>query len=762
MSTASREGEAPVTGASYAGFLGQLPFFVGVPADDLAAFASTVLLRDLPAGADVVVQRQYGHAMFVIVSGAVAIRAVGADDNIVELGRLDRPGEFFGEAVLLGRGERTATVTAVTPVRLLEIEKHRFDLLTRRHRSVREHLEGVYHARAIATYLHTHRYLSMLNAPARDALARGARLKLYQRGDAVTKVGDPADSVLVIKDGVVKATRTSGGAMSILAYFNTHDVVGVSDGGSRDFGLEAVGQCEVIFIPRPAFQMMMMQHGDVARHFGKDDMHRRAAMAGVGGTVMQAAQAFLSAGVEVESLLVINLDRCVRCGNCVRACHSRHRYTRLDRRGPIFRRRAKIDAPRHEHIMLPASCRHCRDPECMIGCPTGAIQRFADGDVDINDNCIGCENCARKCPYGNITMRPLAESERPSPEITKRAIKCNLCRGYGYSNCVHECPRGAILRVDPLRYFEELALVMEAEQRDAIEWSRGQAKQLGLLGTKQQIRPRSTWFIPASLVLGVLAIAAIAAAALAGMTPGGMRGSTPVGLALGIAAAGCLGAAASLGVRKRMRNSAIGGLEAWTQFHMVLGAVGFCAAVAHAGFHVTGVFTTLLLLVFAFEVATGALGQIIYVTVPRTLTRLERHGLARLVEDLLDEQTTLERSIAELVATVNPRAWQALRPRIELLSGRTSSRMARRYDPPAAVAAAKQQLAQLLAAQPLGPDDRAALERVVESRCRLLDVRAQLVLHRRLKTWLVMHVATASALVILLAFHIVTALTLVR
>jgi len=51
---------------------------------------------------------------------------------------------------------------------------------------------------------------------------------------------------------------------------------------------------------------------------------------------------------------------------------------------------------------------------------------------------------------------------------------------------------------------------------------------------------------------------------------------------------------------------------------------------------------------------------------------------------------------------------------------------------------------------------------VVESRCRLLDVRAQLVLHRRLKTWLVMHVATASALVILLAFHIVTALTLVR
>src|SRR4051812_49028356 len=130
MTTAAREGEAPVTGASYSAFLAQLPFFGGVPADDLSAFASTVLLRELPAGTDIVVQRQYGHAMFVIVAGAVVIHATGADDVRVMLGRLNRPGEFFGEAVLLGRGERTATVTAETPVTLLEIEKHRFDLLT--------------------------------------------------------------------------------------------------------------------------------------------------------------------------------------------------------------------------------------------------------------------------------------------------------------------------------------------------------------------------------------------------------------------------------------------------------------------------------------------------------------------------------------------------------------------------------------------------------------------------------------------------------
>jgi Fe-S-cluster-containing dehydrogenase component/CRP-like cAMP-binding protein len=759
MSTATQAAAAPVTGAAYTSFLAQLPFFVGVSQEDLAAFANTVLVRTLPARTDVVVQRQYGHAMFVMVNGAVVVHAIGPEDVPVTLGRIDRPGDFFGEAALLGRGERTATVTTETDCVLLEIEKHRFDLLTRRYKSVREHLEGVYHGRAIATYMRTHRYMCLLDDRTRGELGRGARLKLFQRGDAVTKKDDAADTILIIKDGVLKATRQAGGQVSILAYFNTHDIVGMSDGPIRDFGLEAVGQCEIIFLPRNSFTLAMAQYPDVARHFSKDDMTRRAAMGNMGGTVMMAAQAFLSAGVEVESLLVINLDRCVRCGNCVRACHARHTYTRLDRRGPIFRRRSKLDGRQHEHIMLPASCRHCRDPECMIGCPTGAIQRFPDGDVDINDNCIGCQNCARKCPYGNITMRPLDEKERPTPEVTQRAIKCNLCRGYEYSNCVHECPRGAILRVDPLRYFEELALVMEAEQRDAIKWSREQAQQQGTLGTKQQIRPRSTWFIPASLVVGLLAITGIVAATV--FTDAPLRGGSSVGLPLGIVAATCLLTAAFQGVRKRMRNTALGGLEAWTQFHMVFGAVGFFAAVAHAGFQVTGVFTTLLLVVFAFEITTGITGQIIYATVPSALTRLERHGLARLVEDLLDEEQNLERSVAELIGTIQPRTWRVLKPKVEAASGTMHDRMVASYDPTTSVLGARKRLEETLASGTLTLDERAAITRIVENNCRLGDVRAQLLLHRRLKRWLVAHIATACALLVLLAFHILTALTLV-
>jgi hypothetical protein len=86
--------------------------------------------------------------------------------------------------------------------------------------------------------------------------------------------------------------------------------------------------------------------------------------------------------------------------------------------------------------------------------------------------------------------------------------------------------------------------------------------------------------------------------------------------------------------------------------------------------------------------------------------------------------------------------------------------MSAAYDPLTAVAAGKAKLTESLRDVQLADVARTTIERVLESRFRLLDVRAQLLLHRRLKAWLVVHVATACALLVLMTFHIATALTL--
>jgi len=99
-----------------------------------------------------------------------------------------------------------------------------------------------------------------------------------------------------------------------------------------------------------------------------------------------------------SKLLVIDLDSCTRCGDCVQACVDTHD----DGVSRLF-----LDGPRYDRFLVPSACRNCLNPVCMIGCPVGSIGRGENGQIEIYDWCIGCSACADQCPYDSIQMHDI-------------------------------------------------------------------------------------------------------------------------------------------------------------------------------------------------------------------------------------------------------------------------------------------------------------------------------------------------------------------
>jgi len=128
----------------------------------------------------------------------------------------------------------------------------------------------------------------------------------------------------------------------------------------------------------------------------------------------------------------------------------------------------------------------------MADCPPNAIKRGPDGEVFIDETCIGCGNCQRNCPYGVIRMdakppkkpnllqwmlfgsgpgpgeapyswrKKAAEAEGTAK--AKLAIKCDMCSGIdGGPACVRACPTGAAIRVAPDKFLTFTKLTEEAE-----------------------------------------------------------------------------------------------------------------------------------------------------------------------------------------------------------------------------------------------------------------------------------------------------------
>ncbi len=405
------------------------------------------------------------------------------------------PGSLFGELSALGRTARTATVFASGKVDLLEIRWQGLRDLMRRDAGMRKRIDDNFREHALMAFLQNSPLFQHLvdDEKTKARLIQDAKLESYGEYDQagsfkslaesgiasnlenealVAGEGDYPNGVIIVRSGLARVSRRHHHGHQTLSYLSPGQMFGfeeieeawqTSQSVPLRHSLRAIGYLTVVTISTRVIERYLLKKPEESSLSSRKKERRKKdqpvpsiqpAMDTKAPDAKALDQEFLEFLVQEQfangrATMLIDMDRCTRCDDCVKACASAHdNNPRFLRHGPI-----------HGNIMVANACMHCQDPVCMIECPTGAISRRLDeGEVAINDDtCIGCSNCSKNCPYDAIRMVEIrdkkgwfvrdqvASSRAP---ITK-ATKCDLCVDQlGGPACQRACPHDALVRMD--------------------------------------------------------------------------------------------------------------------------------------------------------------------------------------------------------------------------------------------------------------------------------------------------------------------------
>jgi Fe-S-cluster-containing dehydrogenase component len=179
-------------------------------------------------------------------------------------------------------------------------------------------------------------------------------------------------------------------------------------------------------------------------------------------------------------IFLVDVNKCIGCGECVRACEVEndvppHFFRTWIERYQVTRTGEEtIDSPNGgrdgftemvtggdvtKAFFVPKLCNHCTNTPCVQLCPVGASLRSPDGVILVDEErCIGCGYCVQACPYGSRFIHP-----------TKHvATKCTLCyhritKGMRTA-CVDACPVNARRLGDAMDPSDEVSTIIATQR----------------------------------------------------------------------------------------------------------------------------------------------------------------------------------------------------------------------------------------------------------------------------------------------------------
>ena len=374
------------------------------------------------------------------------------------------PGDVFGEIGAMSGWPQSATARTASDCTLIQIRVPALRTMRRRSPALKERLDGIYRRHSLSDQLKTTPLFRDCEPRFIDELTDAVDLVSCEPGEVVTREGEAADALYLVRSGFVKLSQRFAEGSLVVNYLSKGMTMGetellIGDTGGWTVTATSVEYAELVKVPARQLQRILAQYPQVEKRLWEAAVSRvkEAGYSRRNIAHSELIQTALDNGlVQGNSVLVIDLEACTRCDDCVRACAATH-----EGRPRFVREGEKVG-----NLQITDACYHCRDPVCLVGCPTGAIHRAGVGAVVAIDEriCIGCQSCARSCPYDAITMHEtgetwpadmLPESLRGKDRLV--ASKCDHCHTDPQGPaCVRNCPNGCAYRVGSLEEFERL------------------------------------------------------------------------------------------------------------------------------------------------------------------------------------------------------------------------------------------------------------------------------------------------------------------
>lgn len=744
---------------------------------------------------------------FVLVSGkleAFAGEEGGAQKKVGEVPE----GNSFGEMAVLAGTRRNATVKVAEdgePALVLEFMRPALRLLRKLPRFGKA-LDRNYRAYGLALTINELKEYTRaeFDGPLLQRLDDAARFAIYEKDHVLFHEGDPINRVVFLRNGWIQ--RVSGAdfnpkAADVLMRAN-EDVDMDFLGAGSCLGLDAIEKPETwkyTATVRGRAEVVEIAVSRLREEKKLCDVIVPALMRSMGSQraiepqppddrrMLQAAGKEIETGiVDSVNLLVMDMAKCIRCGNCSLACHKVHGHSRLVRRGIHIERPVKLNSRTTQSVLAPKVCLHCQDPECLTGCPTGAIARFPNGEIDINPStCIGCGDCATQCPYDAISMIPrpgktdgqapgtgwdkfknifsLRQAKLPEP-VTETAdllaVKCNLCQDTSMNpagasrpaySCEENCPTGALVRVNPREYFTEAGKML-----GVIQQSKTHAIGENIHKSDRWAR---IWHIVGTLLVVTGAISAFWMTYTYTQDAPLRNGSwLTMRWVTGLSGLVSIIWVMAYPVRKQIYRRRAGALRYWMLTHIYIGVLAALLILIHGGTSSGGLLTSALMVSFDLVIASGIFGIACYLIVPRIMTRIEREPL--LLEDLEARREELREHLIDISEyTESERLYHTIQTKVRRRFFSLSFLLRQyflREDLKTMHARARSDFRD--DAEGMTRMEEARLMEAVETASTIRRIDALCYLHKSLKIWVAPHVLFTAVMLVLMVAHIIQAI----